>query len=204
MQLPHKIRKTMFFFWRQAIGLFPQGNALHEEGHILRQRPHALEAFGIGCSFTSRPAVDAVPILPRRDGHAADGKKLVQFIKCCRQAAPTGRDDGGADFHGLIKGRTEEQPRQKGDKIGIGRREINGTAHDEAVTGGKLRRHVVDEVSKDALANFCALPTGNTAAYGLRAEGNHFRVHAFSRKYLLHFSQCQSRIPMNMGRTVNQ
>ena len=183
---------------RQAKLFLAQLDALHQEGHITRQRPHGLHAFNILRGFSRRSAMDAVPVLTGGNGHARDGKKLIEFIKSCRQTATPGHNHACSHFHRLVKTGTEEQARQVSDQGSICCSVINRTAHDQTITFGKQRCCFIDDIIKHTFSLLRAGPTADAAMNCFIAHTNQFDFYTVFRKDFLHFLQSHCRVPLRM------
>lgn len=72
--------------------------------HVVAQCAHGLHTFGILRRFAGQPAVYAVPVLRRYDGHVVDSEILVQPVeRRARTAAP-------ADGYGCCRLEAEQLP----------------------------------------------------------------------------------------------
>ena len=91
----------MLLYFRQAVGLFPQGDALHQESHVPGQGAHGLQTLLVLGRLPRSSAVDAVPVLAGGYGHAADGEEFVQFVKGGGKPAPPGYHHAGV-LEGLV------------------------------------------------------------------------------------------------------
>ena len=81
------MRRDALLLLGQAKRLAAERDAFHQERHVPRKRPHGLQALGVHRRLARSPAVDAVPILARGDGHTGNGEVFVQLVKGRRAAA---------------------------------------------------------------------------------------------------------------------
>lgn len=198
-----EVRALEFFPLREAVFLFAKFNAPHEERHIPGQGPHGLQAFRVLGRLAGLPPVNAVPVLAGGHGHAGDSEELVQFVEGGGEPSTSRGHNGGAYLHGLVEGRTVEEPRQKGHQRGIGGGIVDGTAHHQAVSGLKLRRDLVDGVVKDAPAFLRALAAGDATPDWLVSDLNRLGLDAFSFENTLHLPQGQGGVAVGTGTAVN-
>ncbi len=67
--LADEIRRGGRLLGWDAVGFFPEGDALHQKGHVPCQRPHNLKSLGVLAGFPRQLAMDAVPVLAGSDWH---------------------------------------------------------------------------------------------------------------------------------------
>ena len=77
--------------------------------HILSQRTHDLQAFGVLCRFSRFLPVNAVPVLRRNHRHIRYGKVFVQPVKSRTGSSAAARDDTGRWFAAQLAGAGKKQ-----------------------------------------------------------------------------------------------
>ena len=139
-----KVRYDAFFFCREAVGFFAEGDAFHQEGHVACEGAHHVEAFAVLFCVICVHAVDAVPVTACGDGHTADGEVFVELVEGGGQTSAACGGDCGTDFHRFVERRAEEEAGEECVEGGVGGGVIHRAAHHQAVAGLKFRGKLVD------------------------------------------------------------
>ena len=188
---------------RDAVGLFAQLDALHQEDHVPGQGAHALKALCVLRGLAGLPAVDAVPVLAGGDGHAGDAEELVQLAVGSGEPAPAGGGHGGSHLHGLVEVGAVKEPGQKSHQGGVGRGVVHRGAHYQAVTGLELGGGLVYQVVKNAFASLHALVAADTAPDVLLAHVDGLHLDALLDKNLLHLVKGDGGVSVGLGAAVD-
>lgn len=102
VRLPDEIRPDRLLRFRKRY--LARLDIFQQPRHVVAQRAHGLHTFGILRRFAGQPAVYAVPVLRRYDGHVVDSEILVQPVeRRARTAAP-------ADGYGCCRLEAEQLP----------------------------------------------------------------------------------------------
>ena len=192
----------MLFRFRQAKFFLTERNALHQKSHIFCQGAHGLQTLQILFRLAWCEAVNAVPILTGRDGHAGDRKEFVEFVKRGGKAAAAGSHNGGADFHRFIEWSAVKQARQKRDKCCVCGGIIHRTSDDKTVRFRKFRCNFVDKIVKNAVPQLRTLLACHTSSDVFVADMNNFRFDTFFVENIHHFMQSNSSIAVRLRASV--
>ena len=142
-----------FFFFRfRNTSLFASFDAFQKPSHVSAQNPHGLHAFQILFDFFGGIAVNHVPVAGCDDGHAFDGKILVDFIKGCCRTGTSAADDSSANFSAEISAvKSSVQERNQGT---CRRSEVYGCTEYKAVCISSFFKEFVDTVVAEASVRF--------------------------------------------------
>ena len=203
VRLPDEIRPDGLLRFRKRdlarLDIFQQPR------HVVAQRAHGLHTFGILRRFAGQPAVYAVPVLRRYDGHVVDREILVQPVeRRARTAAP-------ADGYGCCRLEAEQLPCRVEEPVqnraqGTVRAGVVGRrTDDETVRSGQFSvQRIVQFVPKDAAAELAAFVAGDAALHGFRADRDDLGRNSLLFERRSYLGERKKRIPLFTGTSVNE
>ena len=158
------------FFLRQSVSFFAEGDALHQEGHIIGQGTHGLKAFFVHNGLPQISSVNTVPVLAGYNRHIGYGEELVQFIKSSRASTSSCTDNAGTDFHGLVERGAVKEAVKTGNQGSICGSKVDRTCDNQPIGGFKFWGQFVDDIIENAFSVFLTGITGDASSYILVAK----------------------------------
>src|SRR5699024_9135834 len=133
-------------------------------------------------------AVNHVPVAGCDDGHAFDGKILVDFIKSCCRTGTSAADDSSANFSAEISAvKSSVQERNQGT---CRRSEVYGCTEYKAVCISSFFKEFVDTVVAEASVRFFTVAAVDASSNRIVAQPEDFCFNAVLFQSVCDFTQC--------------